>query len=156
MATSRSLTEADHIDILKRCCEQRENFKKEDEPRFWSSVNVAFQRETGLGAVNNLDKVVNQLVEKRRSQISDWENGAISQQPGGRLNDWLDSWMDFLKTRDSDTKAEDDSRQNAIKPTFLHEGTVLQEKPSQQQPSFISQTVHDISGMFCVNQPSYQ
>jgi hypothetical protein len=101
----QNLDERDHILMLKHCYEQRGGFKEGTKAQFWSGVNAAFQADTGK-ILAQMSATVGRLVESRRRQIMDWENGIIPQKPGGELNDRLDEWMEFLKTEDGDAEAE--------------------------------------------------
>ncbi|KAE8443186.1 hypothetical protein EG329_002285 [Mollisiaceae sp. DMI_Dod_QoI] len=101
----QNLDEKDHILMLKHCYEQRGNFKEGTKAQFWTGVNTAFQKDTGK-VLAQMSATVGRLVESRRRQIADWENGVIPQKPGGELNDMLDQWMEFLKTEDGEAEAE--------------------------------------------------
>jgi hypothetical protein len=101
----QNLEERDHILMVKHCFEQRHNFKEGTKAQFWTGVNTAFQDDTGK-ILAQMSATVGRLVEARRRQISDWENGIIPQKPGGELNDLLDQWMEFLRTEDGDAEAE--------------------------------------------------
>lgn len=101
----QNLEERDHVLMLKHCHEQRHNYKEGTKAQFWSGVNVAFQQETGK-VLAQMSATVARLVEARRRQIADWENGVISQKPGGELNESLDRWMEFLRTEDGEAEAE--------------------------------------------------
>ena len=101
----QNLEERDHILMLQHCYEQRGNFKEGTKAQFWSGVNASFQAETGK-ILAQMSATVGRLVESRRRQIMDWENGIIPQKPGGELNDLLDQWMEFLKVEDGDAEAE--------------------------------------------------
>ena len=101
----QNLDERDHILMLKHCFEQRGNYKEGTKAQFWTGVNTAFQSDTGK-ILAQMSATVGRLVEARRRQISDWENGVIPQKPGGELNDMIDQWMEFLKTEDGDAEAE--------------------------------------------------
>jgi hypothetical protein len=101
----QNLDERDHILMLKHCYEQRGNFKEGTKAQFWTGVNSAFQNDTGK-ILAQMSATVGRLVEARRRQVSDWENGVIPQKPGGDLNDMIDQWMEFLKTEDGEAEAE--------------------------------------------------
>jgi hypothetical protein len=101
----QNLDERDHVLMLKHCYEQRGNYKEGTKAQFWSGVNAAFQAETGK-ILAQMSATVGRLIEYRRRQISDWENGVIPQKPGGELNDALDQWMEFLRIEDADAEAE--------------------------------------------------
>ncbi|TVY65498.1 hypothetical protein LSUE1_G006389, partial [Lachnellula suecica] len=101
----QNLDERDHILMVKHCYEQRHNFKEGTKAQFWTGVNASFQADTGK-VLAQMSATVGRLVEARRRQISDWENGVIPQKPGGELNDKLDEWMEFLKVEDADAEAE--------------------------------------------------
>ncbi|KUJ08366.1 uncharacterized protein LY89DRAFT_691215 [Mollisia scopiformis] len=101
----QNLDEKDHMLMLKHCYEQRGNFKEGTKAQFWTGVNTAFQKDTGK-VLAQMSATVGRLVESRRRQIADWENGVIPQKPGGELNDMLDQWMEFLKTEDGEAEAE--------------------------------------------------
>lgn len=101
----QNLDERDHILMIKHCLEQKDNFKEGTKSQFWTGVNSAFQRDTGK-ILAQMSATVGRLVESRRRQIADWENGVIPQKPGGELNDKLDEWMEFLKVEDGDAEAE--------------------------------------------------
>jgi len=101
----QNLDERDHILMVKHCIEQRHNFKEGTKAQFWTGVNAAFQADTGK-VLAQMSATVGRLVEARRRQISDWENGVIPQKPAGELNDKLDEWMEFLKVEDADAEAE--------------------------------------------------
>jgi hypothetical protein len=101
----QNLEERDHVLMLKHCHEQRHNYKEGTKAQFWSGVNVAFQQETGK-VLAQMSATVARLVEARRRQIADWENGVIPQKPGGELNESLDRWMEFLRTEDGEAEAE--------------------------------------------------
>jgi hypothetical protein len=101
----QNLDERDHILMVKHCLEQRGGFKEGTKAQFWTGVNTAFQKDTGK-VLAQMSATVGRLVEARRRQISDWENGIIPQKPGGELNDLLDQWMEFLKVEDGDAEAE--------------------------------------------------
>jgi hypothetical protein len=93
----QNLDERDHILMVKHCYEQRDNYKEGTKAQFWSGVNAAFQADTGK-ILAQMSATVGRLVEARRRQIADWENGVIPQKPGGELNDRIDEWMEFLRT----------------------------------------------------------
>jgi hypothetical protein len=101
----QNLDEKDHILMLRHCYEQKDNFKEGTKAQFWTGVNTAFKRDTGK-VLAQMSATVGRLVEARRRQIADWENGVIPQKPGGELNDMLDQWMEFLKTEDGEAEAE--------------------------------------------------
>jgi hypothetical protein len=101
----QNLDERDHVLMLKHCYEQRHNFKEGTKAQFWSGVNSAFQADTGK-ILAQMSATVGRLVESRRRQVADWENGVIPQKPGGDLNDALDQWIEFLKVEDGDAEAE--------------------------------------------------
>jgi hypothetical protein len=101
----QNLEERDHILMLKHCHEQRHNYKEGTKAQFWTGVNTAFQQDTGK-VLAQMSATVARLVEARRRQIADWENGVIPQKPGGELNDSLDRWMEFLRTEDGEAEAE--------------------------------------------------
>jgi hypothetical protein len=101
----QNLDERDHILMVKHCYEQRDNYKEGTKAQFWSGVNAAFQADTGK-ILAQMSATVGRLVEARRRQIADWENGVIPQKPGGELNDRIDEWMEFLRTEDGDAEAE--------------------------------------------------
>lgn len=101
----QNLDERDHILMVKHCLEQRGGFKEGTKAQFWTGVNTSFQKDTGK-VLAQMSATVGRLVEARRRQISDWENGIIPQKPGGELNDLLDQWMEFLKIEDGDAEAE--------------------------------------------------
>lgn len=101
----QNLDERDHMLMVKHCIEQRHNFKEGTKAQFWTGVNASFQADTGK-VLAQMSATVGRLVEARRRQVSDWENGVIPQKPGGELNDKLDEWMEFLKVEDGDAEAE--------------------------------------------------
>jgi hypothetical protein len=101
----QNLDERDHILMLKHCYEQRDNFKEGTKAQFWSGVNAAFQADTGK-ILAQMSATVGRLVESRRRQIADWENGVIPQKPGGELNDRIDEWIEYLRTEDGEAEAE--------------------------------------------------
>ena len=101
----QNLEERDHMLMLKHCHEQRHNYKEGTKSQFWSGVNAAFQQDTGK-VLAQMSATVARLVEARRRQIADWENGVIPHKPGGELNDSLDRWMEFLRTEDGEAEAE--------------------------------------------------
>jgi hypothetical protein len=101
----QNLEERDHVLMLKHCHEQRHNYKEGTKAQFWSGVNTAFQQDTGK-VLAQMSATVARLVEARRRQIADWENGVIPQKPGGELNESLDRWMEFLRTEDGEAEAE--------------------------------------------------
>jgi len=101
----QNLDERDHILMLKHCFEQRGNFKEGTKAQFWSGVNAAFQQDTGK-ILAQMSATVGRLVESRRRQITDWENGVIPQKPGGELNDRIDEWIEFLLVEDGEGEAE--------------------------------------------------
>jgi hypothetical protein len=101
----QNLDERDHILMLKACYEQKHNYKEGTKAQFWTGVNQAFQNESGK-VLAQMSATVGRLVEVRRRQIADWENGIITSKPGGELNDRLDQWMEFLKVEDADAEAE--------------------------------------------------
>ncbi|KIN08080.1 hypothetical protein OIDMADRAFT_37369 [Oidiodendron maius Zn] len=101
----QNLEERDHVLMLKHCHEQRHNYKEGTKAQFWTGVNTAFQQDTGK-VLAQMSATVARLVEARRRQIADWENGVIPQKPGGELNESLDRWMEFLRTEDSEAEAE--------------------------------------------------
>lgn len=101
----QNLEERDHLLMLKYCHEQRHNYKEGTKSQFWTGVNTAFQQDTGK-VLAQMSATVARLVEARRRQIADWENGIIPQKPGGELNDSIDRWMEFLRTEDGEAEAE--------------------------------------------------
>ncbi|PMD13042.1 hypothetical protein NA56DRAFT_652068 [Hyaloscypha hepaticicola] len=101
----QNLDERDHILMVKHCYEQRDGYKEGTKAQFWAGVNAAFQADTGK-ILAQMSATVGRLVEARRRQIADWENGVIPQKPGGELNDRIDEWMEFLRTEDGDAEAE--------------------------------------------------
>jgi len=101
----QNLEERDHVLMLKHCYEQRHNFKEGTKAQFWAGVNTAFQNDTGK-ILAQMSATVGRLVEGRRRQLNDWEQGRLPQKPGGELNDQLDQWMEFLKTEDGEAEAE--------------------------------------------------
>jgi hypothetical protein len=101
----QNLDERDHILMVKHCYEQRDNYKEGTKAQFWSGVNAAFQADTGK-ILAQMSATVGRLVESRRRQIADWENGVIPQKPGGELNDRIDEWIEFLRTEDGEAEAE--------------------------------------------------
>jgi hypothetical protein len=101
----QNLDERDHILMLKHCYEQRDNFKEGTKAQFWSGVNAAFQADTGK-ILAQMSATVGRLVESRRRQIKDWEEGVIPQKPGGELNERIDEWIEFLRTEDGEAEAE--------------------------------------------------
>jgi hypothetical protein len=101
----QNLEERDHVLMVKHCYEQRHNYKEGTKAQFWAGVNAAFQQDTGK-VLAQMSATVARLVEARRRQIADWENGVIPQKPGGELNDSLDQWMEFLRTEDGEAEAE--------------------------------------------------
>lgn len=101
----QNLDERDHILMLKHCYENKHNFKEGTKAQFWNSVNAAFQQDTGK-VLAQMSATVGRLVETRRRQVSDWENGVIPQKPAGELNDKLDAWIEFLKEEDGEGEAE--------------------------------------------------
>ncbi|RDW66938.1 hypothetical protein BP5796_09687 [Coleophoma crateriformis] len=101
----QNLSESDHILMLKACYGQRHKFKEGTKAEFWGGVNQAFQADTGK-ILAQMSATVGRLVEGRRRQISDWENGIITQKPGGELNELLDKWIEFLRVEDADAEAE--------------------------------------------------
>ncbi|KAG9228514.1 hypothetical protein BJ875DRAFT_389243 [Amylocarpus encephaloides] len=101
----QNLDERDHIAMLKACYDQKHNYKEGTKAQFWSGVNQAFQHDTGK-ILAQMSATVGRLVEVRRRQISDWENGIIADKPGGELNERLDQWMEYLKVEDGDAEAE--------------------------------------------------
>ena len=101
----QNLDERDHILMVKHCYEQRGGYKEGTKAQFWSGVNAAFQADTGK-ILAQMSATVGRLVESRRRQIADWENGVIPQKPGGELNDRIDEWIEFLRTEDGEAEAE--------------------------------------------------
>ena len=101
----QNLDERDHLLMIKHCHEQRHNYKEGTKAQFWAGVNAAFQADTGK-ILAQMSATVGRLVESRRRQVADWENGVIPQKPGGELNDALDRWIEFLKIEDGDAEAE--------------------------------------------------
>jgi hypothetical protein len=101
----QNLEERDHVLMLKHCHEQRHNYKEGTKSQFWTGVNTAFQQDTGK-VLAQMSATVARLVEARRRQLADWENGVIPQKPGGELNESLDQWMEFLRTEDGEAEAE--------------------------------------------------
>ncbi|KAG9240881.1 hypothetical protein BJ878DRAFT_570661 [Calycina marina] len=101
----QNLEERDHILMLKHCYEQRGNFKEGTKAQFWQAVGQAFQNDTGK-VLAQMSATVGRLVEARRRQIADWQDGRSSSKPGGELNDKLDEWMEFLKLEDGEAEAE--------------------------------------------------
>lgn len=101
----QNLDERDHLLMLKHCHEHRHNYKEGTKSQFWTSVNTAFHADTGK-ILAQMSATVGRLVESRRRQVADWENGVIPQKPGGELNDALDRWIEFLKIEDGDAEAE--------------------------------------------------
>ena len=101
----QNLDERDHLLMLKHCYDNKHNFKEGTKATFWNAVNAAFQQDTGK-VLAQMSATVGRLVESRRRQVSDWENGVIPQKPAGELNDALDSWIEFLKVEDGEGEAE--------------------------------------------------
>ncbi|KAF8855491.1 hypothetical protein BDZ45DRAFT_502289 [Acephala macrosclerotiorum] len=95
------MDEADHVIILKHCYDQRKSFKDGSKAQFWSSVKSAFIRDTGKTSAQ-ISEIVSRLIEERRREIVDWENGFISQKPGGQVNEMLDQWIEYIKTENAD------------------------------------------------------
>ncbi|CZR63692.1 uncharacterized protein PAC_13589 [Phialocephala subalpina] len=139
----QNLDERDHILMLKHCHEQRGNFKEGTKAQFWTGVNTAFQKDTGK-VLAQMSATVGRLVETRRRQIADWENGVIPQKPGGELNDMLDQWMEFLKTEDGEAEAErmrqvdarrkvEEARKEARRQAIAAEAAAAAANPPQSQ-----------------------
>jgi len=135
----QNLDERDHILMVSHCIEQRGNFKEGTKAQFWTGVNSAFQRDTGK-VLAQMSATVGRLVESRRRQISDWENGVIPTKPGGELNDKLDQWMEFLKVEDGDAEAErmrqvdarrkvEEARKEARRQAIAAEALAAQQNP---------------------------
>ncbi|PQE30235.1 hypothetical protein CJF32_00003639 [Rutstroemia sp. NJR-2017a WRK4] len=101
----QNLDERDQIKAMKACVEQKHNFKEGTKSQFWNGVNESFRQETGK-VLAQMSATVGRLVEARRRQVCDWENGVIPDKPGGELNDLIDEWMEFLKVEDADAEAE--------------------------------------------------
>ncbi|KAM3065050.1 hypothetical protein ACMFMG_001261 [Clarireedia jacksonii] len=101
----QNLDERDQIKAMKACVEQKHNFKEGTKSQFWSGVNEAFRQETGK-VLAQMSATVGRLVEARRRQVCDWENGVIPDKPGGELNDLIDEWIEFLKVEDAEAEAE--------------------------------------------------
>ncbi|RFU28049.1 hypothetical protein B7463_g8293, partial [Scytalidium lignicola] len=101
----QNLDERDHLLMLKTCYDLRHTFKDGTKSQFWTGVSAAFQRETGK-LLAQMSATVGRLVETRRRQLSDWENGIIREKPGGELNEAIDRWMEFLKVEDAEAEEE--------------------------------------------------
>jgi hypothetical protein len=101
----QNLDERDQIKAMKACVEHKHNFKEGTKSQFWSGVNESFRQETGK-VLAQMSATVGRLVEARRRQVCDWENGVIPDKPGGELNDLIDEWMEFLKVEDAEAEAE--------------------------------------------------
>jgi len=139
----QNLDERDHILMVKHCYEQRDNFKEGTKAQFWSGVNAAFQADTGK-ILAQMSATVGRLVESRRRQIADWENGVIPQKPGGELNDRIDEWIEFLRTEDGEAEAErmrqvearrkvEEARKEARRQAIAAETQMAAQNPPPQQ-----------------------
>jgi hypothetical protein len=139
----QNLEERDHVQMLKHCYEQRGNYKEGTKAQFWTGVNESFRNDTGK-VLAQMSATVGRLVEARRRQIADWENGVIPQKPGGELNDALDQWMEFLKTEDGDAEAErmrqvdqrrrvEEQRKEARRAAIAAEQLAAQQNPQMRQ-----------------------
>lgn len=139
----QNLEERDHLQMLKHCYEQRGNYKEGTKAQFWAGVNASFQADTGK-ILAQMSATVGRLVEARRRQITDWENGVIPQKPGGELNDALDQWMEFLKIEDGDAEAErmrqvdarrkvEEQRKEARRQAIAAEQLAAQQNPQMRQ-----------------------
>ncbi|KAH8816759.1 hypothetical protein F5884DRAFT_853190 [Xylogone sp. PMI_703] len=101
----QNLDERDHLLMLKTCYDLRHTFKDGTKSQFWSGVSAAFHRDSGK-VLAQMSATVGRLVETRRRQLTDWENGILREKPGGELNEAIDRWMDFLKVEDAEAEAE--------------------------------------------------
>jgi hypothetical protein len=138
----QNLDERDHLLMLKHCYEQRHNFKEGSKTLFWNGVNSAFQQDTGK-ILAQMSATVGRLVETRRRQTTDWENGVIAQKPGGELNDAIDRWIEYLKEEDEEGEAErmrqvdarrkvEEARKEARRQAIAAEQLAIQHNPGVQ------------------------
>lgn len=159
----QNLDERDHLLMLKHCYDNKHNFKEGTKATFWNAVNAAFQQDTGK-VLAQMSATVGRLVESRRRQVSDWENGVIPQKPGGELNDALDSWIEFLKVEDGEGEAErmrqvdvkrkvEEARKEARRQAIAAEQLAAQQNPSVRmlpappQEQHLPQQVQEVGHM---------
>lgn len=101
----QNLDERDHILMVTHCWDRRDDFSEGSKSSFWNAVGDAFKNDTGK-VLAQMSATVGRLVEGRRRQLADWNQGIIPQKPGGELNDMLDKWI--LVLRESDAAAEEE------------------------------------------------
>lgn len=101
----QNVDERDHKFMVKLCLEHKANYKEGTKSQFWHRVNADFLAQSGK-VLAQLSATVGRLVEARRRQVLDWEQGVIPEKPGGELNALLDEWMEFLRIEDGDGEAE--------------------------------------------------
>jgi hypothetical protein len=111
----QNLDESDHILILKHCNEQKHNYKEGSKAAFWHGVHASFQSDTGK-VLTQISATIARLVEARRKQLVDWENGVTPQKPGGRLNELLDKWIEYLRGVDGAAAEAPKRRVSAVPP----------------------------------------
>ncbi|TGO77337.1 hypothetical protein BELL_0112g00050 [Botrytis elliptica] len=135
----QNLDERDQIQALKACIAQKHNFKEGTKSQFWNGVNAQFHESTNK-VLAQMSATVARLVEARRRQVCDWENGVIPDKPGGELNTLLDEWIEFLKVEDSEAEAErqrqvdarrrvEESRKEARKQVIAQESSMQNQSP---------------------------
>lgn len=149
----QNLDERDHQLMLKNCLEQRHNFKEGNKAAFWTGVNAAFQQDTGK-VLAQMSATVGRLIETRRRQISDWENGVTPQKPMGELNEMLDRWIAFLKEQEPEGEAErmrqvevkrkvEEARKEARRQALAAEQLTVQQN---HQNAIASANMHAVQG----------